>query len=285
MNLVRDCISIIKTNIFLVNMTFKTQKWGEYFIHFAIIVSIVWHIYNLITQIIFQLTLSYIPMTPYLAGVTVSADLGCELDVEEICNKALNASYSDKHDAAVMTIRRPKTTALMFRSGKMVWAGNMSVERLRIAGRKLARIVQMLGYSARFTKFQVVNLVARYDVDFEIRLELLAISHFGQFCVYEPETCPYLVYKMQSLKILIFTSGKMIFNGAKKEKQVYDAFVNIMPIVEQFKRKVESSYDEFEMSIVDAESVSWFHHFSLHNIIFYLISKSRYQMLLIKYNP
>jgi len=173
-------------------------------------------------------------MTPYLTDVVSSADLDCELDLEDMAYRSLNANYNEKLDVVVMTIRGP-IVAYFYENGMMVWTGCKTVERSRKAGRKFARIAQLLGFNARFTKFNVVNLVARYDVDFKIQLERFAVSRFGQLCVYEPEAYPCLVYKNQSVNILIFASGKMVFSGALKEKQVYDAFVNIIPIVQEFR--------------------------------------------------
>ena len=96
-----------------------------------------------------------------------------------------------------MRIRDPKTTALIFASGKMVVTGAKSEDDSRLASRKYARIVQKLGFDAKFSEFKIQNIVGSCDVKFPIRLEGLAYSH-GQFSSYEPEvrvscflTCPY----------------------------------------------------------------------------------------------
>ena len=173
--------------------------------------------------------------TPYITDIVFSIDLNCQLDLLKIAQRASNTTYDSKLGAVIMTIRNPAAKAVLFQSGKMICSGNRTVERSRRAGRRFARILQLLDFNARFTKFSVVNLVARYDAHFKIRLELLAVSHFAPRIVYEPEVDPNLLFKMESVKILIFDSGKMVFSGAQKEKQVYDAFVNILPIVEQFR--------------------------------------------------
>ena len=48
-----------------------------------------------------------------------------------------------------MRIREPRTTALIFSSGKMVCTGAKSEEDSRLAARKYARIVQKLGFQVR----------------------------------------------------------------------------------------------------------------------------------------
>jgi transcription initiation factor TFIID TATA-box-binding protein len=76
-----------------------------------------------------------------------------------------------------MRIREPKTTALIFASGKMVVTGAKSEDDSRLAARKYARIVQKLGFPAKFTDFKIQNIVGSCDVRFPIRLEGLAYSH------------------------------------------------------------------------------------------------------------
>lgn len=88
--------------------------------------------------------------------------------------------------AVIMRVRQPKTTALIFASGKMVVTGAKSEDDSRLAGRKYARIIQKLGFEAQFTDFKIQNMVGSCDVKFPIRLEGLAFSH-GHFSSYEPE--------------------------------------------------------------------------------------------------
>lgn len=54
-------------------------------------------------------------------NVVSTVNLGCELKLKQIALHARNAEYNPKRFAAViMRIREPKTTALIFASGKMV---------------------------------------------------------------------------------------------------------------------------------------------------------------------
>ena len=69
---------------------------------------------------------------------------------------ARNAEYNPKRFAAViMRIREPRTTALIFNSGKLVCTGAKSEEDSRLAVRKYARIVQKLGFQA----IRIFNLI------------------------------------------------------------------------------------------------------------------------------
>ena len=54
-----------------------------------------------------------------------------------------------------MRIREPKSTALVFASGKMVVTGTKSEDEAKLAARKFARIIQKLGFEAQFTDFKI----------------------------------------------------------------------------------------------------------------------------------
>src|SRR5271154_5775684 len=115
-----------------------------------------------------------------------------------------------------MRIRDPKTTALIFASGKMVVTGAKSEDDSKLASRKYARIIQKLGFNAKFTDFKIQNIVGSCDIKFPIRLEGLASKHHP-FSSYEPQLFPGLIYRMIKPKVvlLIFVSGKIVLTGAK----------------------------------------------------------------------
>lgn len=76
-----------------------------------------------------------------------TVNLNCKLELKRIALHARNAEYNPKRFAAViMRIREPRTTALIFSSGKMVCTGAKSEEDSRLAARKYARIIQKLGF-------------------------------------------------------------------------------------------------------------------------------------------
>lgn len=172
-------------------------------------------------------------------NIVSTVNLNCKLDLKRIALHARNAEYNPKRFAAViMRIREPRTTALIFSSGKMVCTGAKSEEDSRLAARKYARIIQKLGFTAKFLDFKIQNMVGSCDVKFPIRLEGLVLTH-GKFSSYEPELFPGLIYRMVKPRIvlLIFVSGKVVLTGAKVRQEIYDAFDNIYPILKSFKKQ------------------------------------------------
>ena len=184
---------------------------------------------------------------PKLQNIVSTANFKCILDLREIALKAKNAEYNPRRFAAViMRIKEPKTTALIFSSGKMVCTGARTEEESRQASRIYAKIILKLGFPVKFCEFTVQNIVASCDVKFPIRLEGLANTYL-KFCSYEPEMFPGLIFHMLEPKIvlLIFVSGKIVLTGAKKREDIYRAYQKIIPILNQFK-KSEYKGKEFE---------------------------------------
>ena len=62
-----------------------------------------------------------------------------------------------------MRIRNPKTTALIFASGKMVCTGAKTEALAREAARKYAKVIIKLGFPAQFKDFKIQNMVGSCD--------------------------------------------------------------------------------------------------------------------------
>ncbi|KAI9661041.1 MAG: TATA-box-binding protein [Bathelium mastoideum] len=177
-------------------------------------------------------------IVPTLQNIVATVNLDCRLDLKTIALHARNAEYNPKRFAAVvMRIRDPKTTALIFASGKMVVTGAKSEDASRLASRKYARIIQKLGFNAKFTDFKIQNIVGSCDIKFPIRLEGLASRHHN-FSSYEPELFPGLIYRMMKPRVvlLIFVSGKIVLTGAKVREEIYQAFEMIYPVLSDFRK-------------------------------------------------
>lgn len=177
-------------------------------------------------------------IVPTLQNVVATVNLNCKLDLKNIALRARNAEYNPKRFAAViMRIREPKTTALIFASGKMVITGAKSEKSSKMAAQRYAKIIHKLGFNATFDDFKIQNIVSSCDIKFSIRLEGLAYAH-SNYCSYEPELFPGLIYRMVKPKIvlLIFVSGKIVLTGAKVRDDIYQAFENIYPVLTQYRK-------------------------------------------------
>mmetsp|Transcript_45888 Transcript_45888/g.109947 ORF Transcript_45888/g.109947 Transcript_45888/m.109947 type:complete len:241 (-) Transcript_45888:168-890(-) len=196
-------------------------------------------------------------IVPQLQNIVATVNLDCKLDLKTIAFHARNVEYNPKRfAAAIMRIRAPKTTALIFSSGKMVCTGAKTEALAREAARKYAKVISKLGFPAQFKDFKIQNMVGSCDVKFPIRLEGLAWSH-GHFAQYEPELFPGLIYRMQMPKIvlLIFVSGKIVLTGGKNRDDIYKAFENIYPVLTEF-RKLPNPNEEDVLAQLAAPSAA-----------------------------
>jgi len=177
---------------------------------------------------------------PMVHNVVATASLGCELNLKQIAMTARNAEYNPRRFAAViMKIRDPKSTALVFKSGKLVVTGTKSEEEARHAARKFGRVIMKVGYSAaRFKDFRVENLVSTFNVPFPIHLERLYKSlPSTMHSQYEPEVFPGLICKAPGGTLLIFVSGKCVMIGMKTREDIEKAYKFILPKLEEHRKK------------------------------------------------
>jgi transcription initiation factor TFIID TATA-box-binding protein len=85
----------------------------------------------------------------FFRNVVSTVNLACPLDLMKINFRTRNSEYNpSRFSGIVMRIREPHTTALLFRSGKMVVTGARNEVDSRLAARKYARIIQKLGFPA-----------------------------------------------------------------------------------------------------------------------------------------
>ncbi|POM63473.1 TATA-box-binding protein [Phytophthora palmivora] len=173
-----------------------------------------------------------------IMNVVGTVDLKTPLDLKTIALHARNAEYNPKRfSAVIMRLRDPKTTALIFGSGKIVITGGTSEESCRLAARKFTRVIQKLNFPAKFTEFKVRNVMGTCDIRFPIRLEGLLNDH-ARFSSYEPELFPGLIYKLvePKLTLLIFVSGKIVLCGARDSNHLHQAIDKMYPVLLQYRK-------------------------------------------------
>lgn len=174
-----------------------------------------------------------------LQNVVATINLGVQIDLEKLSQTVSNAEYNPRRFAAViMRIREPRTTALVFHSGKMIVTGAKTEQDSRTGGKKYVQIIQKVGFAATFRDYKIQNMTATCDMGFPIRLEGLVYAH-SQQATYEPELFPGLVYKMANPKVvfLVFVSGKVVATGAKSEKIIEEGFSTLYPFLAEFRKK------------------------------------------------
>ena len=160
-----------------------------------------------------------------IQNVVATGSMGQEIDLLAIVKTFVNVKYRPKKfPGLVFPLKLPKTTTLIFTTGKMVCTGAKSEKMARSAVRKVVRELKEAGFIIpREPKIEVQNIVGTANIGGGVNLEEAA-EVLGNI-MYEPEQFPGAVYRMAEPKvvILIFSTGKLVITGAKREEQIPEA--------------------------------------------------------------
>ena len=173
------------------------------------------------------------PYNVVIQNVVSVADLKQKIDLLAIMKTFFNVEYRPKQfPGLVFKLKRPKTTTLIFASGKMVCTGAKSEKMAKSAVKKVVRELRKAGFIIRrIQKNEIVNIVGTADAGGEVDLE--AAADILDNVMYEPEQFPGLIYRMEEPKVvvLVFRSGKMVLTGGRREDQVHEATEKIVSIL------------------------------------------------------
>ncbi|ABN70413.1 TATA binding protein of transcription factor TFIID [Staphylothermus marinus F1] len=167
--------------------------------------------------------------TTKIENIVATVILDQSLDLNLIESRVPNVSYQpDQFPGLILRLEKPKTTALIFKSGKMVVTGAKSTQQLIDAVKKIIKLLRKYGIKiVSKPRIQIQNIVASGDINAYINLERAA--YLLEDSMYEPEQFPGLIHRMREPRVvlLIFSSGKMVITGAKEESEVETAVRNI----------------------------------------------------------
>lgn len=159
-----------------------------------------------------------------IQNIMCTVDLGCPLDLLKIANNSYNVEYEPKKfNPVVMRLREPKSTALIFSSGKIVCTGTKNEESARISARRFARIIQKLGFPVKFLNFRITNIAASSQLNFRPHIENIRMAK-KEYIGSDSELFPSgLVYR-GDLTFILFKTGKVIITNGKTSQQVYQGY-------------------------------------------------------------
>ncbi|MBS7655871.1 TATA-box-binding protein [Candidatus Bathyarchaeota archaeon] len=179
-----------------------------------------------------------------IENVVASTSLNQRLDLESISKAFPNVEYRPEHfPGLIYKLRKPRTSTLIFSSGKMICTGAKSEIQAKKAIMKVIETLRNNGVVIiGKPEVKIQNIVASADLQGEIDLEHAA--NFLERTIYEPDQFPALIYKMVEPKvvILLFSRGKLICAGGRKESEVREAVKKLKETLE--KRKIISYYNE-----------------------------------------
>lgn len=204
--------------------------------------------YSLVCEASYELFLAKM-QNNLIRNVVSTAFFGENLDLPFLARRAINIEYNPrKFTAAIMRLRNPKTTVLIFNNGKIVCTGGNSIEvnkrGARIAARRIQKLYATLSVERkkkkkiRFCNYKVQNIVGSFSVGFKI--DLIAFDRAkGRNSFYEPTIFPGLKFRPFSSErttVLIFVSGKIVITGVKDPGKLYEAKDYVSRLLLRFKR-------------------------------------------------
>jgi transcription initiation factor TFIID TATA-box-binding protein len=170
-----------------------------------------------------------------IQNIVASAALNQTINLGKIVQKFPFAEYSPRvFPGLVFRLKKPKTATLIFATGKMVCTGAKSEKEAIQAVNKVTKELKSHGIPlANKPEVKIQNIVASAALNGEIDLE--NVVYKLKRVMYEPEQFPGAVFRMEDPKVvfLIFSAGKLVCVGAKKEQDVYEAVAKLQKMLEE----------------------------------------------------
>ncbi len=174
-----------------------------------------------------------------VVNIVVSASLGHDIPLEKMAATLSNTEYNpEQFPGLVIRIKEPKTSALIFSSGKIVCTGARTMANVHESIRKIIKSLEKINVKIKdFPEVKIQNIVAAGSVGMDLNLNVLAMKL--ENTEYEPEQFPGLVYKLPELKatFLLFSNGKVVCTGTKSEEEVNRALDKLIENLKKIKQK------------------------------------------------
>ena len=157
-----------------------------------------------------------------VVNIVVSTSLKHDIPLEKMAATLSNTEYNpEQFPGLVIRIKEPKTSALIFSSGKIVCTGARSMDKVHESINKIIKSLEKIKVKITIKpEIKIQNIVASGSVGMDLNLNTLAMKLDNT--EYEPEQFPGLVYKLDEAKatFLLFSNGKVVCTGTKSEKEV-----------------------------------------------------------------
>lgn len=150
-----------------------------------------------------------------------------------------NTEYNpEQFPGLVMRIKEPKTSALVFSSGRIVCTGAKSMAKVKESIQAIIKNIEKLKIKIKSNSpIKVQNMVGSGSVHMDLNLNNLTMTL--ENTDYEPEQFPGLVYKLPGTKatFLLFSNGKIVCTGTKSEKDLKEAVLKLITVLKKHNKK------------------------------------------------
>ena len=174
-----------------------------------------------------------------IVNIVVSTSLEHDIPLEKMAATLSNTEYNpEQFPGLVIRIKEPKTSALIFSSGKVVCTGARTIEKVHESIKKIIKSLEKINIKIKIEpKINIQNIVASGSVGMALNLNVLAMKL--ENTEYEPEQFPGLVYALKAAKatFLLFSNGKVVCTGTKSEQEVYTALDMLIANLKKVNKK------------------------------------------------
>ena len=174
-----------------------------------------------------------------VVNIVVSTSLEHAIPLEKMAATLSNTEYNpEQFPGLVIRIKEPKTSALIFSSGKVVCTGGRTMAEVKESIQQIIKSLEKIKVKITVTpQINIQNIVASGSVGMDLNLNVLAMRL--ENTEYEPEQFPGLVYKLRAAKatFLLFSNGKVVCTGTKSEKEVNQALDMLITNLKKVKKK------------------------------------------------
>lgn len=172
-----------------------------------------------------------------VVNIVVSTDLGHDVPLEKLAATLPNTEYNpEQFPGLVLRIKDPKTSALIFSSGKVVCTGARSMDKVGESVKKIIKSLEKIDIKIKIKPIiNIQNIVASGSIGMDLNLNVLAMKL--ENTEYEPEQFPGLVYKLPEARatFLLFSNGKVVCTGTKSEDAVHKALAKVVERLKKIK--------------------------------------------------
>ena len=168
-----------------------------------------------------------------IVNIVVSTALKHDIPLEKMAATLPNTEYNpEQFPGLVFRIKEPKTSALIFSSGRVVCTGAKTKEKAEEAiGKIIKSLKQKINITIKIKpKVTIQNIVASGTIGMDLNLNSLAMKLNNT--EYEPEQFPGLVYKLADTEVkstfLLFSNGKIVCTGTKSKTEMNKALEKLL---------------------------------------------------------
>ena len=173
-----------------------------------------------------------------VVNIVVSTSLKHDIPLEKMAATLSNTEYNpEQFPGLVIRIKEPKTSALIFSSGKVVCTGARSMDKVEESIKKIIKSLEKINVKITVKpEIKIQNIVASGSVGMDLNLNTLAMKL--ENTEYEPEQFPGLVFKLQGTRatFLLFSNGKIVCTGTRSEIALREAVDKLVVVLKKVKK-------------------------------------------------